>query len=314
MKFPLFPTEASTTAGRVDALYFALTAFSAVILLIVFLPMFFFLLKYRRGRKTNRTPVRLPTMKMEVTWTTILFFIGCGMFVWGAQVYFDIQSTPGDAMEINVIGKQWMWRIQHPDGRVELDQLHVPVGQKVKLTLASEDVIHSFFLPAFRIKQDVVPGRYSSEWFIANRPGVYHIFCAEYCGNSHSLMIGKIIVLPPGEFQQWLTSGAPEKTLVASGERLFRELGCSGCHMGTSVVKAPPLEGLYGRLVPLQDGTFIHADEKYIHDSILLPQSQVTAGYAAVMPTFQERVNEAEIFELIAYIKSLGPKALEENR
>jgi cytochrome c oxidase subunit 2 len=314
MKFPLFPEQASTTAGRVDALYFALTGFSVVILLIVFLPMIYFLFKYRRSRNVNRSPARLPTMKMEITWTTALFFIGCGMFAWGAQVYFDLQSVPRDAMEINVIGKQWMWRIQHADGRRELNQLHVPVGRTVKLTLASEDVIHSFFLPAFRIKQDVVPGRYTSEWFTANKPGVYHLFCAEYCGTAHSRMIGQIIVMKPDEFQQWLTSGAPAETLAASGEKLFRELGCSGCHLGNSIVPAPRLEGLYGRLVPLQEGKFVRADEKYIRDSILLPQSQITAGYQPVMPTFQGRVTEEELLELVSYIKGLGQKPQEEFR
>ena len=314
MKFPVFPEQASAAAARVDFLYLALTGFSVVILAIVFLPMLYFILKYRRGKNVNRSPAHLPTMKMEVTWTTVLFFIGCGIFAWGAQLYFDNQSLPRDAMEINVIGKQWMWRIQHANGHRELNQLHVPVGQNVKLTMASEDVIHSFYLPAFRIKQDVVPGRYSSEWFRATKPGVYHIFCAEYCGASHSKMIGQIFVMPPAEFQQWLTTGAPQETLAASGEKLFRELGCSGCHMGSTIVHAPRLEGLYGRHVPLQNGQFVSADDKYIRDSILLPLTQITAGYSPVMPTYQGRVTEEELFELVAYIKSLGQQKTEENR
>jgi cytochrome c oxidase subunit 2 len=175
-------------------------------------------------------------------------------------------------------------------------------------------VIHSFFLPEFRIKQDVVPGRYTTEWFCATKPGIYHIFCAEYCGTAHSKMIGKLIVMPRDEYQQWLASGAPPETLAASGARRFRELGCSGCHMGSTVVQAPRLEGLYGRLVPLQNGTFVRADEKYIRDSILLPQTQIAAGYPPVMPTFQGRVSEEEVLQLIAYIKNLGPQFPEGNQ
>ena len=209
-------------------------------------------------------------------------------------------------MEINVIGKQWMWKVQHPEGNREINELHVPVGRNVKLTLASQDVIHSFFLPSFRTKMDVVPGRYTTEWFQATKIGSYHLFCAEYCGTKHSGMVGRVVVMDPADYEDWLTKGQPGPTLVQEGERLFRELGCSGCHLGSSIVRAPPLEGLYGKPVPLQSGVIVIADEGYIRDSILLPNNQVTAGYEPVMPTYQGHVTEEEILELIAYIKSLG--------
>jgi len=231
-----------------------------------------------------------------------------GVFTWGANIYYNMARVPADALEINVIGKQWMWKVQHQEGNREINELHVPIGRAVKLTLASEDVIHSFYLPAFRVKQDAVPGRYTTEWFEATRAGTYHLFCAEYCGTAHSRMIGRLVVMDPAEYEEWLSTGHPGDTLVKAGERLFRELGCSGCHMGSTQVRAPPLEGLYGKPVPLQSGEVVRADEKYIRDSILLPQSQVTAGYEPVMPSFQGHITEEQILELIAYIKTLGTK------
>jgi cytochrome c oxidase subunit 2 len=201
-----------------------------------------------------------------------------------------------------------MWKIQHPEGNREINELHVPVGRIIKMNLASQDVIHSFFLPAFRIKRDVIPGFYTTEWFKPVRVGTYHLFCAEYCGTQHSGMIGRVIVMKPEEYAAWLASGRPGTTLAQAGEKRFRELGCSGCHMGSSIVRAPPLEGLYGKPVPLLGGQVVIADEGYIRDSILLPAAQVTAGYQPVMPTYQGRINEDELLELIAYIKSLGSK------
>ena len=247
-------------------------------------------------------------MAIEVSWTVIPTLLFMGAFAWGAVVYFDIQHVPEGTIHINVVGKQWMWKIQHPSGNREIDELHVPVGRVVKLTMASQDVIHSFFIPAFRIKQDVVPGRYTTEWFVATKPGTYHLFCAEYCGKDHSGMIGKVVVMKPEDYEAWLVKGAPADTLVQSGERLFRELGCSGCHMGTGVVRAPPLEGLFGRPTPLQNRELVIADEAYIRDSILLPEKQITAGYEPLMPSYQGRLEEDQLLELIAYIRSLGGK------
>jgi len=260
MKFPIFPDQASTGARMVDNLYFALTALSAVMVLIIFLAVAFFLFKYRRGKKANRSPAGLPQTTIEVTWIVIPLMLMMGMFAWGSRVYFQQQRVPPGAMEISVVGKQWMWKVQHPEGNREINELHVPVGRIVRVTLASQDVIHSFYLPAFRIKMDVVPGRYTGEWFKPTKIGIYHLFCAEYCGTKHSGMVGRVVVMDPVDYERWLSAGRPASTMAQQGERLFRELGCSGCHMGSSIVRAPPLEGLYGKPVPLQSGQVIHAD------------------------------------------------------
>ncbi|PYI85331.1 MAG: cytochrome c oxidase subunit II [Verrucomicrobia bacterium] len=314
MKIPLFPDQASTSASQVDALYFFLIGMSLCFLALIFLPIIYFLFKYRRGNTADRSPLRISTMKIEVTWTVIPLLLAMGLFAWGARVYFNMEMPPADALEINVVGKQWMWKTQHPEGNREINELHVPVGRTVKLTLASEDVIHSFFIPAFRIKQDVVPGRFTTEWFKPTKVGTYHLFCAEFCGTSHSKMIGTIYVLNPAQYQEWLNQGSIGDTLAQSGARLFRELGCSGCHVGNATVRSPRLEGLYGKLVPLQGGQVVRADEKYLRDSILLPAAQVTAGYEPLMPTFQGHITEEQLLQLIAYIKSLANQQPEEMR
>ncbi|HEV2330419.1 MAG TPA: cytochrome c oxidase subunit II [Verrucomicrobiae bacterium] len=305
MSIPLFPSAASTTAGRVDDIYFVLLGFSAVILTIVFLPMIYCLFKFRRGNRAYREPLRVSTNKIEVTWTIIPAILAMGFFAWGADVYFYLEVPPANALEINVVGKQWMWKIQHQEGNREINEIHLPVNRAVRLTLASEDVIHSLFIPAFRVKQDVVPGRFLTEWFEPTRIGAYHFYCSEYCGADHAEMQGTVYVMSPTEYENWLQRAAPQDTLVQTGEKLFRELGCSGCHVNSQTVHAPPLNGLYGRLVPLSDGTFARVDDEYIHDHILFPSVQVPAGYAPVMPSFQGRVNEEELFELVAYLKSL---------
>lgn len=308
MTFPLFPDQASTIARQVDALFFALIALCGSVLLLILVVMVAFLFKYRRAKPADRRPIRIPTMPIEIAWTVIPTLLFMGVFAWGAVVYFDMQHVPNGTIHINVVGKQWMWKMQHPNGVREIDELHVPVGRVVKLTMASQDVIHSFFIPAFRIKQDVVPGRYTSQWFVATKPGKYHLFCAEYCGKDHSGMIGHVFVMKPEDYEEWLIKGAPSETLAQSGEKLFRELGCSGCHVGSGVVRAPPLEGIFGRPTPLQSGQVVIADEGYIRDSILLPAKDITAGYEPLMPTFQGRINEEELLELMAYIKGLGGK------
>lgn len=306
MNFPLFPPEASKVARDTDYLYFALIALSVLTMLVVFLPMIVFLFKYRRGKKADRRPVQLPERAIEVTWTVIPTIIFTGLFAWGANVYWTIERPPADAMEISVVGKQWMWKIQHPEGNREIDELHVPLGRNIKLTLASQDVIHSFFLPAFRIKQDVVPGRYSTLWFKADKPGTFHLFCSEYCGTHHSAMVGSVIVMQPDAYQRWLMQGAPGPTMAQEGEKLFREYGCSGCHIGSTIIHAPPLNGVYGRPVPLQTGQFVVADDSYIRDSILLPAKDIVAGYTNDMPSFQGRLSEDDLLELVAYIKSIS--------
>ena len=295
-------------AVQVDRLYIGLVLISALYLALIFLPMLYFLFKYRRGHKANRAPIRIKTWKIEILWTVIPFLMMLGLFGWAADLYYQIERVPAGGLEAVVVGKQWMWKIQHAEGNREINELHVPLGQTMKLTMTSEDVIHSFFLPAFRVKQDVVPGRYVTEWFRPTKTGTYHIFCAEYCGTDHSLMGGSIIVMNPADYQAWLDAGRPADTLAASGEKLFRQLGCSGCHMGSSIIRAPRLEGVYGKPVPLQGGPVVFADDQYIRDSILLPASQIAAGYANVMPAYAGRISEEELLQVIAYIKSLGDK------
>ena len=306
MNVPIFPKAASTVAEQTDHLYFSLLSFSAVMILLVFLPMFFCLYKYRRGNQVDRTQIRLPTNAIEITWTVIPILIALIFFTCGATVYFDEEVPPADVLEMNVVGKQWMWKVQHPEGNREINELHLPVNRAIKLTLASEDVIHSFYVPAFRIKQDVVPGRFTTEWFKPTSVGSYHFYCSEYCGMNHSKMDGTVIVMAPADFEDWLAHGRVAGTLAQSGEILFRTLGCSGCHSPNHAVHAPVMEGLYGNLVPLSDGTFVRADEKYLRDSILIPSSQLVAGYPKSMPAYGGHIREEEVFQLVAYIKSLA--------
>jgi cytochrome c oxidase subunit 2 len=313
MDFPILPAQASKVAEQTDNLYWGLICLSALVCIVVFVPIIYFLFKYRRGNPVDRTPLHLPQMKIELTWTLIPTLIMLCFYAWGAKHYFVIEQPPPGAREIAVVGKQWMWKIQHPEGNREINELHVPVGRIVKLTLASQDVIHSFFLPAFRIKQDVVPGRYTTEWFKAEKIGTYRLFCSEYCGTQHSGMIGHIIVMTPADYEDWLIRGQPGSTLVQTGERLYRDLGCSGCHSGVSVVRAPPLEGVFGKPVPLQGGEIVQADEMYLRDSILFPAKQIVAGYTNDMPSYRGRVSEEELFQLIAYLKNVGTKAPEDR-
>jgi cytochrome c oxidase subunit 2 len=307
MQLPIFPIAASDLAVKVDRLYLGLVLISAFYLALIFLPMIYFLFKYRRGHRANRTPLQIKTWKVEIVWTLIPFIMMMGLFGWGADLYYQVEEPPTGALEATVVAKQWMWKIQHAEGNREINELHVPQGRTIKLTMTSEDVIHSFFIPAFRVKQDVVPGRYVTQWFRPIKTGVYHLFCAEYCGADHSLMGGQIIVMDPADYQAWLGEGRPLNTLVAAGEQLFRTLGCSGCHMGSSIVHAPRLEGLFGKPVPLTGGKVVMADAQYIRDCILL-QSQIPAGYQPVMPRFAGHLSEQELLQLIAYIKSLGDK------
>jgi cytochrome c oxidase subunit 2 len=228
------------------------------------------------------------------------------IFFWAAKTYFRMSRPPKDAMEINVVAKQWMWKIQHSDGRREINELHIPVGHAVKLVMISQDVIHDFYVPAFRTKQDVLPGRYTTEWFTPTKPGKYHLFCAQYCGLDHAIMGGWIYVMMPVDYAQWLAQGQPPDSLAARVQRVFYTLGCSGCHAANSKIRAPLLDGIYGKPVPLSDGTIVTVDDQYLRDSILLPNKQIAAGYEPVMPTFQNRISEEDLTEVIAYLKSLG--------
>jgi cytochrome c oxidase subunit 2 len=306
MTFPLLPEAGSKVAEQTDHLYWGFLVLSTFICLVVFGPIIYFVLKFRSGKPADRAPRRLPERKIELAWTILPTLIMLTFYVWGAEHYFLIERPPPGAMDINVVGKQWMWKIQHPEGNREINELHVPLGRMVKLMMTSQDVIHSFFLPEFRIKQDVVPGRYTTEWFKADKIGAYHLFCSEFCGTSHSRMIGRVIVMSPGDYENWLTRGQPGSTLVQSGERLFRDLGCSGCHEGPSVVRAPPLQGIFGKPVPLDNGEVVAADEAYLRDSILFPAKQVVGGYTNAMPSFRGKISEEELLEIVAYLKSLA--------
>lgn len=308
---PLFPPQASTIAPQVDALYYFLVAVSAFFIVLIFSLVIYFATKYRRSE--GRPAAVHENPRLELLWTVVPLGLTMIIFAWGASVYFDLRRTPADALEIYILGKQWMWTLQHPQGKREINELHVPVGRPVKLTMTSEDVIHSFFIPAFRIKMDVLPGRYTTAWFEATRTGEYHLFCTEYCGTKHSEMIGKVVVMEPVQYQQWLDGGGPGATasrepLKVSGAALFEELRCGTCHRETipGVMLGPALAGLFGKPVRLQSGETVTADEAYIRESILNPAAKLVAGYQPVMPTYQGQVSEEGLLQLISYIRSLG--------
>ncbi len=306
-ELPLFPVQASAMAGQVDALYFYLVAVSAFFSLLIALLVIVFAIKYRR-RSNDEFPVgNAGSLKLELAWTIIPFFITLTFFAWGARIYFRMNRPPNDAMQVYVVGKQWMWKIQHLDGVREINELHVPVGQPVRMTMTSEDVIHSFFVPAFRMKRDVVPGRYSTAWFTATRIGDFHLFCSQYCGTKHSAMIGTVHVLSPTAFQAWLAGGAGSESLASAGSKLFTQHACNTCHRSDSLARGPNLEGLFGRPVHLQNGQTVVADEQYLRESILMPQAKLVEGFQPIMPTFQGLISEEGLLQLVAYIKSLSP-------
>ena len=311
-ELPLFPEQASTSAARGDHLYFFLLATSGLMAVLIFLTIAWFAVKYRRRSEKERAEAIVGSVPLELLWTLTPLVVFMGMFVWGARLYFSDSRPPPGAEEVWVVGKQWMWKIQHVDGQREINELHVPVGKPIQLTMTSEDVIHSFYVPAFRIKHDVLPGRYARLWFQATKTGTYHLFCSEYCGTKHSGMIGSVVVMQPLEYERWL-SGASDDPPAVAGERLFVRLGCSACHPVspaslpiTSIARGPALQGLVGRKVQLQGGQSVTADEDYIRESILDPNAKVVAGYQPVMPTFKGLVTEEGLMQLVAYLKSLS--------
>lgn len=291
-------------AGQVDALFWFMFSVSALICLGVFGAMLVFVVRYQR-RPGNEVAQRLgPTTRLELSWTLIPLGLALVPFVWGAKLYLDMARPPDDALEIYIVAKQWMWKAQHPEGQSEIDELHIPVGRPVKLTMISQDVIHSFYVPEFRIKADLLPDRYTTTWFEATRPGEYHLFCAEYCGTGHSRMTGRVIALGPAEYAAWL-QGGPTLSPADQGRRLFQQLGCAACH---ETGLAPNLQGLFGQPVTLTTGQTVTADETYIRESILDPGAKIVAGYQPIMPSFAGRVNDEQLLQLIAYIKSIGPQ------
>jgi cytochrome c oxidase subunit 2 len=303
--FPLFPDQASTMAPRVDALYFFLVGVSVFFAMLISLAIIIFAFRYRRRSELDRPPEILGDLRLEIFWTAIPLGFTMVMFIWGAKLYYETYSPPPNAMEIHIVAKQWMWKAQHPDGRAEIDELHVPVGQPVKLLLTSQDVIHDFFVPAFRIKSDVLPGRYMTVWFEASKTGTFRLFCAEYCGTQHSGMLGRIVVMAPAEYQRWLSGAPAAMTMAQTGARLFQSLGCVACHTDSDTERGPALAGLVGKQVRLQNGKVAVADETYIRESIFNPQAKIVAGYRPVMPTFKGLVSEEGTSQIISYLKTL---------
>jgi cytochrome c oxidase subunit 2 len=306
MQLPLWPEAASALAVEVDYLYIYLTVVSVVMSVLIFGTIFVFAIKYRRRGDEMPLPIH-GSLRLEIGWSIIPFLVMLTFFWWGAKIFFYNAVPPPNAMDVYVVGKQWMWKLQYPGGQREINELHAPIGRPVKLTLASEDVIHSFFIPALRIKHDVVPGHYDTMWFTANKPGRYHIFCAEYCGTEHSGMVGWVTIMEPADYQAWLAGGGSSGTMAQQGERLFEQLGCSGCHLLERQGRGPNLRGLYGSRVQLTNGQSVQADDAYIRESILNPNAKTVTGYRTdVMPSFQGQISEEGILQLIVYIKSLG--------
>lgn len=306
---PLFPEQASTFAKDVDALYLFIVAVSAFFALAVSVAVVVFGVVYRRrhdGEVGARIEGNLP---LELTWSIIPTMISMVMFGWGASTFFHMRTPPAEALQVYAVGKQWMWKFQHLEGQREINELHVPIGRPVKVTVTSEDVLHSLFFPSFRTKIDAIPGRYTQLWFEATKAGEYHIFCTEYCGTNHSGMIGKVIVMEPAAYQAWLAGGGTEGTLVERGERLFNELACGTCHLDTGQGRGPSLKDIVGTTVELADGSTAVVDEGYLRESIINSQARIVKGYQPLMPAFQGLVSEDNLVALVEYVKSLSPTA-----
>ena len=314
--FPWLLPQASSVSGQIDFVYWLITAISIAFFVGVSFFLTLFVVRYRQGSKVNRVLPHHEGITLEMIWTIIPLFIALGMFLVSTVVYFQVVRAPKNATEIFVVGKQWMWKIQHPNGRWEMNEIHVPVGHPVKLTMISEDVIHDFGVPAFRLNMDVVPGKYTQMWFTPTRVGRYHIFCAQYCGTNHAIMGGYVTVMEPDQFEKWMQTGNVRASTASEGERLFRENGCTGCHGPNANVRAPSLNGIFGKYRPVQipgDGTWnqnlpatmVKADYRYLHDAIWTPAKEVAAGYKPIMPSFAGRLNEEQVLQIIDYIKTL---------
>jgi len=303
--FPLWPDQASTFAGSVDGLYTFLVLVSITMFVLIGVAALTFAVVYRRREGVEATPIEGSTI-LELIWSVIPFIVFMIIFAWGAAIYFDERTPPRDAVEMYAVAKQWMWKFEHPEGQREINELHVPLGRNIKIIMTSQDVIHSLYFPAMRIKQDVLPGRYTTLWFNATKVGEFHLFCAEYCGTQHSNMIGRIVVMQPAEYELWLNGGNNGRTsLVSTGQKLFAELGCSTCHKFDVQGRGPMLAGIFGKQQLMQDGRLIKVDEDYIRESILNPQAKIVSGFQPIMPTFQGQVSEEQLVSLVAYVKSL---------
>jgi cytochrome c oxidase subunit 2 len=306
--FPIFPERASTfaTFTGVDGLFYALTIFTAAFVIGITILLIALGLKYQKRPGENRPSVHSENLMVEIVWSIIPLVIALGIFVWGAVIYVDYRNIPENTIDISVIGKQWMWKIQHPNGAREVNALHIPVGRPIKLTMTSQDVIHSFYVPAFRVKQDLLPAKYTTMWFEATKTGDFRILCAEYCGTEHSTMMGMVTVLEPADYETWL-SGGSALSPVAAGEALFQQMGCVTCHASDDVNRGPSLTNVYGHDVALNDGSVVEADDEYIRESIVNPTAKVVEGFAPLMPAnFGAQLSDEDILNLVEYIKSLS--------
>ncbi|HVO80374.1 MAG TPA: cytochrome c oxidase subunit II [Terriglobales bacterium] len=292
-------------SGRVDALFIFLLVVCGFMTIAIFVLILFFAARYRRRPGFEAEQIE-GSNALELTWSIVPLAIFMVIFTWGAVIYFQGRTPPQGADEIYVVAKQWMWKLQHEGGQREINELHVPVGRDIKMIMTSQDVIHSFYVPAFRIKQDVLPGRYTTAWFHATRAGTYHLFCAEYCGTQHSGMIGQVVVMEPAQYEAWLAGGTSGAPLAVTGQKLFAELGCSTCHRSDAQGRGPDLDGVFGKPVLLEDGRTVTVDEDYVRESILSPAAKVVKGFKPIMPTFQGIVSEEQVNALVAYVKSLA--------
>src|SRR5277367_5238144 len=300
----LFPREASTIAPYADALYFFLLTITVIGLVLVATLVFGFSIRYRQSNHPVAEQVEGSTL-LEATWTIIPLALFLVVFVWGALLYFRIYTPPANSMNIYIVGKQWMWKAEHPGGQHEINALHVPTGRPVQLTMISQDVFHSFSIPDFRVKREVIPGRYSTVWFNATTPGTYHIFCTQYCGTNHSVMIGEVTAMSPDDYEKWTQTSTSGTSLSQNGERLFASMGCNACHSGSAAARGPNLAGVYGSKLQLTNGSEVLVNDAYLRDAILNPSQNITAGYAPIMPTYQGQSSEDGLIDLVEYIKSM---------
>ncbi len=303
---PFQPDQASTIAKSVDDLYFFLTVITIFFTAVIFLTIFYFMIKYRRRAPGERPRAIEGSLPLEILWTAIPTLIVALVFIWSSTLYFQNSEAPKGSLEIFVTGKQWMWKVEQPEGQREINELHVPLGRPVKLTMTSEDVIHDFFVPAFRVKKDVLPGRYTSLWFEPTKVGTFHLFCAQYCGAFHAGMIGSVIVQEPDQYEAWLAGGAPGESMEQAGAKVFQADGCPTCHVADGTGLGPSLLGVYGNPVKLTTGETVIADDAYMRESILLPKAKIVFGYTGIMPSFQSQLSEEQLNNLLAYLRALG--------
>lgn len=300
---PLFPESASNLAPQVDGLMLAATLFSAFFTVGIFIAVFVLAVVYRRKSEDEVPPHIHGSLPLELAWSLGPFVVTLAMLVWATHIYFMAYAPQPNAMEIFVTGKQWMWKIQHPEGPREINDLHVPIGKPLKFTMISEDVLHSYYIPAFRVKKDVLPGRYTNFWVTPTKVGSYHIFCAEYCGTQHSGMIGTVHVMELSDYERWVSGG--EESMTLRGEQLFSQYGCVTCHLPDGQGRGPSLVGVYNSNVRLQNGQVVKADDAYIRESIVNPRAKIVEKYSSIMPTFAGQISEEGLLQIIAYVKSL---------